>query len=722
MQSSAPSSSVLFSERLLASIERFVPLERDLPSFGEWTAGTLNFKPHRWQEEVLFPLIERFLKDKGLRIAVHAPPQYGKTVYVSQRMPAYGLGVNPDARWALACYNETRAEAFAEVVRGLMQHPDYAQTFGPEAAIPPTAARGEFWTVKRRRAQDAQPSFKAMGLNSGFVGRGVDYLVIDDPYKSDEEAESEAISERVWRFWEATAKPRLSSESNVMVMFHRYNERDLAARLIQEGGWEIVRLPAIADGGMDDPTGREPGELLSPMRTKEWLDAFKAQSPRIFAAQFQGTPQPESGGMFKKEWFRRYEVSDEFFRLHRPGGERLVRAEDCWTFVTADLAATVNDKADWTVIGVWAVTPQKDLLLREIIRVQEEGPEVRHLIAQAVHRWGARFVAADRQGLGAPIVQEMRRAGLAVRGIASVRDPRSRALGWAVRYEGGQVYHKDGLEGLAVWEAEHLAYDRGQHDDCVFSGWLAGEVVQHRQGILQEFNPIIHVAPETLEAPSQDRPLHCGWAFWPQPAFVAGQMMKEQYRVYGAWIAPPGTGILEFGQTILDRLHRWLGNLGYWQLVHASREGNVGGSAGNHGIPDAARILLAGQQTVSNYDTNGLPIYTKREGLGIALVPVSNDAHLRDELLRVRLRRLTDAGPALLVCPTAGPVLDALSGGYAFRMTPNGIMGTEAEPNEGYAVVEALTCALSALYVPGVRTPNQVSTGSWGERKGIGAR
>lgn len=269
------------------------------PGLADFVESTVSFKLHDWQRNHLCPILQRLATEKGLRILLHGPPQFGKSVIVSQRLPAYLMGCDPARRVGLACYNETHATGFGQVIKDLMASEDYTSLF-PASVIDKDAPAARFSTTARKAKRDAQPSFLAMGLLSGFTGKGVDALIIDDPYKSAEDARSVTINEKVWRWWEQTAKVRLSEETNVVVMFHRYHEDDFAARLEAEGGWEFYRFAALADENADgsDPTGRAAGEPLSPMRSRAYLDALRESDPVTFAGQFQGRPIPESGNFF----------------------------------------------------------------------------------------------------------------------------------------------------------------------------------------------------------------------------------------------------------------------------------------------------------------------------------------------------------------------------------------------------------------------------------------
>lgn len=138
-------------------------------------------------------------------------------------------------------------------------------------------------------------------------------LIIDDPYASPEEAYSETINAKVHSFWSDTAKPRLNEKTNVVVMFHRYQEYDLAGWLMEQepDEWELIRYAAVADGEYRhpvterlyaDPLDRKEGEFLSNRFSPEWMKS-QQQNSFVWLSQFQGRPTAKGGLFFKSEWF-----------------------------------------------------------------------------------------------------------------------------------------------------------------------------------------------------------------------------------------------------------------------------------------------------------------------------------------------------------------------------------------------------------------------------------
>jgi predicted phage terminase large subunit-like protein len=430
----------------------------------QFVESTVNFSLHSWQRDHLCPLLQRLRNEKGLRIAIHGPPQYGKSVITSQRLPAYLIGCNPLIRIGLACYNETHATNFGDVIKGVICSEDY-KAFFPAVDVRKDAPAGKFSTQQRLRAADAQPSFLAMGLQSGFTGKGVDTLIIDDPYKSADEARSEAINEKVWRWWSQTANVRLGEEANVIVMFHRYHEDDFAGRLLANGGWEYVRFPAIADTNEDgsDPTGRQPGELLSPMRSQEWLKAQEEDDPQTFLGQFQGKPRPDEGALFHKDWLQI--ISPDQVPLM----DLRVRY---W-----DLAVSEKSTADYTAGALCGFDSDGTFYVLDINRFRANWPAAAEIIGEtALHefttkREGSSYhVAADARATQLGFVQDLMTKGIFGKvplwPDTSKGDKVQRASAWAARAKAGKVRLVRGAwNGTFINEC--IGFPLGKHDDQV---------------------------------------------------------------------------------------------------------------------------------------------------------------------------------------------------------------------------------------------------------------
>lgn len=290
------------AEGTASEIEEELRRARDV--LGLFVERTNPFKLEAWQH-IVCNRLQRLRYEKGQRIAIHGPPQLGKSVIVSGRFPAWMLGNDPTCRVRVVCYNMGHAAKYSDTVQEVMRSPEYRAIFpDSETRIPKKCRRDEWYTIARKRLLDGQASFMPMGLDSGFTGTGVDLLIIDDPYKSRKEAYSDTINNSVWDWWRTSARARLNPDTNIVVMFHRWKEDDLAGRLFAEepDGWEKLRFPALADDGEDDPTMRLKGESLSPRYPVSYYKDIEKSDPFTFLSLYQGTPIAEGGNMCKLDW------------------------------------------------------------------------------------------------------------------------------------------------------------------------------------------------------------------------------------------------------------------------------------------------------------------------------------------------------------------------------------------------------------------------------------
>lgn len=251
-------------------------------------------------------------KGKGTHAAIHAFPQVGKSIIISQAYPAWILGYDPIHRFRLATFNETRSKRFSAVIRRTMLSSEHRSFFPDPAGFVPLRAPAKEWSTAARDAiNDGQSSFSALGLQSGFTGTGFDTLLCDDPYKDAKEALSETIRETVWQFYAATAHPRCDDDSNEFIMFHRYHQDDMGGRALATGIFDLWWYPAEAgpgvDGGgeyIDDETGQRwqplPVGRVGYLTTRK-SDAYFLEQKRnkpIWLSMFQGQPASDAGNMF----------------------------------------------------------------------------------------------------------------------------------------------------------------------------------------------------------------------------------------------------------------------------------------------------------------------------------------------------------------------------------------------------------------------------------------
>jgi len=219
-------------------------------------------------------------------------------------------------------------------------------------------------------------------------------------------------------------------------------------------GWSRWRFPSV-----DNPYLEQDDVAL----------AREEMSSLVFSQEYEAEFISHGTGMFHADWiqhyFTRFVGEEKFFML----GDEGVPEEACWKFHTVDLAWSMEERADYTVISTWAVTPRKHLILVDMVRGHFEGPDIVPKIAQAYRQHGGSYIAVEKATRQMSIIQEAERTGLPIRALRADKDKVARALPATARMERGTVWFPRPAD--AAWwndfEQELLAFPAGRHDDMV---------------------------------------------------------------------------------------------------------------------------------------------------------------------------------------------------------------------------------------------------------------
>lgn len=176
-------------------------------------------------------------------------------------------------------------------------------------------------------------------------------------------------------------------------------------------------------------------------------------------------------GMFYRDWFRYWWPGSDGRGepVYNLGENNTVPASGCKRFATVDLAWSLEERADYTVISSWALTPRKHLILLDVIREHIEGPDVVRKMRMAFERFDLGFFLVERASRQLSIFQEAKRNGLPVREVRAEKDKQARALSVTAWMENGQVWFPRPAQvpAMDACESELLAFPVGEHDDFV---------------------------------------------------------------------------------------------------------------------------------------------------------------------------------------------------------------------------------------------------------------
>lgn len=410
---------------------------------------------------------ERAVKEgKSPRLMVFLPPRFGKSELTSRRYPGWLLGRNPDWNVGIVSYGAELAEELSADARRVVLSDEYAAVFGslyqPEPGgaveIDRSSQAVNHWRIAGRRG-----GVRAVGVGGALTGRGFHVLVIDDPIKGRNEADSDLVREDLWRFYQGTLRTRLEPGGGILLVQTRWHHDDLAGRLLRQPGhqWEVINLPALAEDR--DPLGRDAGEPLDPERfTRDALEALRegpdAVSPRDWLAQYQGRPTPDEGAIFQRDWF--LNEPDP----HLPGP----------TFQYWDTSFGKSQRGgDWTVCGTWRLE-QNAYRLIDVYRSRDPYPVLkeRAVAIAAVHH--PRLVVVEDAASGQSLIQDLRvNTRLPVVAWKVDRDKVSRAHAVTGQWASKRARLSLPDHVAQTFIDEHLLFPEGDHDDQVDMGAMA---------------------------------------------------------------------------------------------------------------------------------------------------------------------------------------------------------------------------------------------------------
>lgn len=436
----------LARKHMLPFIERFNP---------KYAAG--------WVHKDICQRLEKFSQDvadkKSPRLMLFMPPRHGKSTLASIGFPAFHLGQHPDHEIISCSYSGSLAMKFSRKVRSILREGQYAALF-PDTQLDPDSQSAEEWLTTEGGG------YVAAGVGGGITGKGAHVMIIDDPVKNREDAESAIVQESTRDWYTSTAYTRLAPGGGILIILTRWNDNDLAGWLLSEmsaGGepWEIVNYPAIAE---EDETYRDKGEALHPERypLEALMRIQRAVGPRDWAALFQQNPTPATGDYFTAGALRYYNSAELDLKS--------LRYYQAW-----DLAIGKNDRNDFTAGITVGIDRLDNMYIVDMVRGKYGGMEIVEKILDSYELWKPSMVGIEKghieMAIGPFLEKRVRERKLFEAYFHDLktgrRDKEARARAIQGRLQQGKVFMPKDSHFTADLVAEMLRFPNGQHDDQV---------------------------------------------------------------------------------------------------------------------------------------------------------------------------------------------------------------------------------------------------------------
>ena len=399
--------------------------------------------------------------------------RHWKAETVTVRYAAYRLVADPNCRVVIASYSQILANKFSRKIKHLV---------GKLIPLSKDRSAVEEWET------ESGGGLRAVGIGGGITGQGFDLLIIDDPVKSRQEADSVAFRERLYNWYTDDLYTRIEPGGQIVLIMTRWHEDDLAGRLAAAEGeedgdqWVSLNLPAICEDAEGDPLGRQVGQALCPDRYDEAaLRRIRKVSERTFLALYQGRPTAQEGNLFKRHWWKFWYPRDMADAPPPPVKVRLETDEivECAqaplprsfdeTIQSWDATFKGEQDSDYVVGQVWGRKAAEKFLLDQY-RDQADFPATIKAVMATSEKWpGATTKLIEDKANGSAIIQTLRKRISGIIPVEPAGGKEARANAVSATIEAGDVYlpHPALCPWVKAFLEETSSFPSGTHDDQV---------------------------------------------------------------------------------------------------------------------------------------------------------------------------------------------------------------------------------------------------------------
>jgi predicted phage terminase large subunit-like protein len=428
---------------------------------------------HGRHHAVLAKKFEDVASGKIKRLAISLPPRHTKSEFGSFLFPSWFLGKYPGKKVMQASNTGELAVGFGRKVRNLVMGEQYAEVF-PDVTLRQDSKAAGRWSTNK------DGEYFAIGVGGTMTGRGADLVIIDDPHTEQEAANAAhdpSVYDKSYEWYTSGPRQRLQPNGAIIIIATRWSERDLIGRVIHDSmergrpdEWDVIEFPAIM------PSGNSLWPEFWPL---DQLEALKEElSPAKWNAQYQQQPTGEEGAIVKREWWKIWEGEDP------PRCEFIIQS---W-----DTAFTKNERSDFSACTTWGVfymnedEANPNIILLDSFQKRMEFPELKEKAKAHYLDWQPDACIIEAKAAGAPLVFEMRAAGIPVSEYTPTRGTRQQSNDKIARlnsvsdmFNSGKVWAPDTRWAREVID-QMAAFPNAAHDDLVDTTVQA--LLRFRQG------------------------------------------------------------------------------------------------------------------------------------------------------------------------------------------------------------------------------------------------
>ncbi len=368
------------------------------------------------------------------------PPRHGKTETILAGI-VRALLIDPTITILYATHTATFAAKQSKRAKKLAREAGVEIEFGSN--------RADEWETT------SGGGLVARGVGGEIAGRGFKIIVVDDPVKNRQQAESPTYRDHTWDWLTDDVFSRGHPNGAIIVNHTRWHVDDTIGRIIEKPELEFSGscLRAIAEPG--DSDGRSVGEALAPEIgwTAEALRKRKAKVGEYgWSSLYQGRPRKRGGSIF----------SAPSFYTELPARYTVAHG--------VDLAYSEKQQADYSVCVTMAFDGKRFYVL-DVIRKQVQAPEfLMVLVAQAAKYPGVMLFRGSGTEKGTSSFFKRRVRGFVQ--VAAVADKFINATEYAAAWNHGQETGEPGL----ILLPDPMSFE---NDERINTEWVGDFLTEH---------------------------------------------------------------------------------------------------------------------------------------------------------------------------------------------------------------------------------------------------
>lgn len=374
--------------------------------------GLLRFVKHFWHVlEPQTPFVEGWIlnmvcdhlqavsEGRITRILINVPPGFMKSLLVDVFWPAWEWAtVGTHFRYVTFSYSAMLTERDNRRFGALVTSREYQDLFGERVQIVKLGDR-----IVSNRATGWKLASSVGGVGTGERG---DRIILDDPHNV-KEAESEIVRGETIRWFRESMSNRLNDMERgvIVVIMQRLHGDDVSGVILEKQmAYEHVMVPMEYDYdrqtdehgdpvrtsiGWYDPRydEGEPDEINGMLAWPERfpdrvVDAIKTDmGPYAWAGQYQQSPSPRGGGIFKREWWQLWESNDGRFPVFD------------YVMASLDSSFTEQERNDPSALTIWGIFQNQEGMNRAMLvhawrkHLEFSGPRMPPLPGESKGQW-----------------------------------------------------------------------------------------------------------------------------------------------------------------------------------------------------------------------------------------------------------------------------------------------------------------------------------------------